>query len=182
MSDSSVNACSACSARYPNDVNGLNDCCYNTCASFIDGTYDAVISSTCGQNCKRCVQQNVGKESCSKKLEAPVIRNNAQHFKQCLKNANNDTKEALACCIKQCNSHDAEEQCIDAYNALIDVKEGFVLPIGANKCLYFLWFVLLTHYVLIFNKVNVSQYTQQQLFINVAVGTMVAYYIIKHIL
>ncbi len=137
--DNIINACSACVSRHGCDnVNALNDCCYNTCAQFVPGTIDDVVHSQCGQTCRLCTQKAVfesrGKNNCQLNIKVPIIKPAMQNFKGCL-NTTPDTKEALRCCLGQCKGVDCQERCIDAYNSLIHVREDLILGFRVNKAI-----------------------------------------------
>lgn len=143
MSKQKINAVSACSMRHGDDINPLNECCYQTCAAFIDGGQSKVIRSDCGQRCKahlRSLVQCKGKDDCSLKLNTPSVKNYPQRFKSCFKG---DPDDALSCCLNSCDSNECQERCIDAFNALQEVNEGFLFKRNRiDRNLLFLLFVI----------------------------------------
>jgi len=114
--------CSACVARYgADDINDINDCCYRTCSQFVSGTQEDIIKSECGRQCRACVKQSVrcaGKNPCILQPGVPIIYEHPQYFKDCL-DKNNNIDSAMECCLQRANSHQATQDCIDAYNSLI---------------------------------------------------------------
>lgn len=161
-----VNPCSACSLRYDKtDINNLNDCCFQTCAQFVDGSQQDVIQSECGQKCVKCVTQGVnclGKDRCGLDPEIPSIRLTPKHFKECLSQTETPT-EALSCCLNRSSNFEEQERCIDAYNALVEVKEGFILPKRIDRGLLFLGFILLISYLQFNGKVKFQTFQHQAL-------------------
>lgn len=182
--DLNIDACSACTARHGmNNINAVNDCCYNTCAAFVDGDISDVINSPCGQNCKRCIQNSLackGKTSCGKNLAVPTIPSRPQNFKSCLEQTD-DTKSALGCCMQRCNDSECQEHCIDAYNSLVMVREGFVFGMGVNRGLLFLCSVILFHSLVILGKIRLPMQRTKALLSIVAVYTIM-YYLVMHVL
>lgn len=147
MTKQKINAVSACSMKYGADaINKLNECCYNTCAAFIDGGQSQVIKSDCGQRCSahlRKVARCKGKDDCSLKIEVPSMKNYPQRFKTCFENHQGDADDALGCCLHSCSSNECQERCINAYNALQEVNEGFLLRDNrVDRNVLFLLFVL----------------------------------------
>lgn len=179
-----IDACSACTARYGiENLNSLNDCCYNTCSSFISGNVDDIINSQCGENCKKCISQSLsckGKTECSFKPKIPLIKSRPQNFKTCLEETPNDTKNALGCCIKQCNTNECKEHCIDAYNSLIFVNEGFIFG-KMNRPLLFLFFILSFNTLLQYKYIILSTDIHLNLFFKILIY-ITGYYVIMYIL
>ena len=65
--------CQSCVNKYgPYDIHSINNCCYNTCANFVQGTPDDVINSACGRQCKQCIQKLAGPKM-SNHYRIPVI-------------------------------------------------------------------------------------------------------------
>jgi len=130
MTDTTINACSACTLRHGiNNINELNECCYNTCASFVDGNQSDIINSECGRSCYKCMANAVGckgKSTCAFLPKVPSIKIQQQRFKACLEAHDHKPDEALKCCLSQCSNFNEQEQCIDAFNAMISVKENFL--------------------------------------------------------
>ena len=179
-----IDACSACSLRYgTNDINQLNECCYNTCASFIDGNQSDVINSECGENCRKCMLNAVGckgKSPCEYMPEVPSIKLQQQRFKRCMMEKNNNTTEALKCCLKQCSTFEEQEQCIDAFNALVEVKEDFILRNGmVSRAFLFLLFVLLLQLTQIYGPIGWLKRGNQLAIIPI---TVLMYYLIHYLL
>lgn len=128
--NSTINPCSACSMRHQNG--DINKCCYETCAMLVDGD---VLKSNCSSNCERC--------SGKPKNESYTIpKGSSKIFKTCLANTS-DNRNALSCCLDECNNFECQEKCIDSYNAFIPGREGFSLPYVASRCVLFLGFVVL---------------------------------------
>lgn len=125
-----VNPCPVCVQRYgPTDMNSINDCCYQTCASFVSGTQSDVIRSECGQRCKQCIQgliQSNQKNPCQFHLPVPSIRLDNQNFKVCLERVGNKD-QALECCLQASQCTEDTERCVNAYRS-VTVQETFTLP------------------------------------------------------
>ena len=64
-----------------------------------------------------------------------------QDFKTCLE-ITPDTKEAIGCCMSQCNDFECQEHCIESYNSLIDISENFILGYDINRSLVFLILII----------------------------------------
>ena len=175
-----LDPCLACTARF-SDKNDINDCCYNTCASFVDGDTSDIINSKCGQICKKCS----GGDKCHGKLKVPVIHANPQLFKSCLDSVGGvDKKEALTCCIGGCrnqnNPVECQNRCINAYNALIPVKEGFLLPGKVNRRLLFLFAVIFFHLSLLLRWMELPK-DQNKAIVYIIVLYVLIYYFTEYI-
>jgi hypothetical protein len=186
-----INACSACSTRYGIDSpSAVNNCCYQTCSSFIDGSQDDVINSNCGQKCQsKCVSRI--------NLKPPVIHIKKNDYKECLINNNGDTKNALGCCMKNCKSNECQEQCIDAYNALLplplneSIYESFVYPTKKNhkylhflRDIIFLICVILLH-ILLIKIIKAKSELSQNPLITILLATflyVILYYCVTNII
>jgi hypothetical protein len=149
-----IDACSSCLKRIDsNDVNGLNNCCYRICSSFLGGP-DNIIHTECAQNCKKCVANAVckqGRNPCKIKPAMPFIELQQQNFKHCLNQTQNDKEMALKCCMMKANNNTEQQDCIDAYNSLIQVREGYIAP--RNKCFMFFICMLILQTLLLTNKI-----------------------------
>ena len=142
MSHKELYPCGACVMRYGvDDINSINDCCFNTCSQFVDGDQQAIINSPCGQQCVKCIKNSAsckGKNNCQFRLGAPVIRIRPQQFKQCLMETG-DKDQALECCFKKCGNFDEQESCLDAYNALQkSTYESFLPPYSKDNTLIYI--------------------------------------------
>lgn len=146
--------CSACNVRYAkNNINELNDCCFQTCAQFIEGGQQKILESECGQKCLECARYGVycrNKTLCSLNPKIPSIRLQPKHFKECLAETNTP-ENALQCCFNKSTSNEQQENCINAYNALVPVKEDFIFKSPFNRCALFLAFII------IFNLLQVNK-------------------------
>ena len=129
-----IDPCGACTARYgAGNFSEINSCCFNTCASFVSGGPDAVLQSDCAAKCNACM---AGTWACNGGAECkipaqPVIHLNPQNFKTCYAETD-DMSSALSCCMSKCKDHASEQQCIDDYNSVVFVEEGFRLPGGTK--------------------------------------------------
>lgn len=153
-----VNACSACTLRHgTTNINQLNECCYNTCASFVEGNQSDIINSPCGQRCRKCISTAVGckgKSTCEYLPEVPTIKLQSQLFSKCLKE-NEKPSDALKCCLAQCDNYEDQEKCIDSFNALIEVKEEFLFRDNRiNRSFLFLVFVILFQLLYIYGPIQ----------------------------
>ena len=151
MQDFDINPCSACSIRHPKyDINNLNDCCFQTCAQFVEGDQQTIINSECGQKCIQCVTEGVhckGKTRCGLDPEIPSIRLAPQNFKRCLEKGYS-TKQALGCCLNKCDDFECQERCIDSYNSTVNVpKESFIFEHKIDRCFFFLVFILIVEFL-----------------------------------
>lgn len=184
MSYEKINACSSCVLRHgTNNINELNECCYNTCASFINGTQSDVINSECGQRCRTCMINAVGckgKNSCEFLPEIPSIKIQNQPFKHCLDTYQGDKSDALKCCLAQCSNFDEQEECIDAFNALVEVKEGFLFRNNmVNRSFLFLLFVVFLQLIQIYGPVGWLKRGNQLSIIPI---TILMYYLLHYFL
>lgn len=102
-------------------------------------------------------------------------------FDTCLvKNA--DNKSALGCCMTGCSENpNCQEKCIEDYNALIPVKETFLLGYRVNKGLTFLFAVILFHILVIIGKVDLP-IDKKQSILFITIVYCVLYYFINYIL
>lgn len=181
-----VNAYSACSMKYgPDTINQLNECCYQTCAAFNDGSQHDIIKSECGQQCQRHLREAVqckGKTECSLKLKVPTIKNHPKRFRTCLASSNDNTNDALTCCLRGCSSNACQQRCIDAYNALQEVNEPFLFRHNrVNRDALFLGFVIVMYLVMEYNIVSLPETRTDRL--TVVISTlMVMFYLIQYLL
>lgn len=176
--------CSACAFRYENNnIHMIQKCCYESCPQFdID----------CKAECNKCLDKV--KKKCKKNCSIrPVGDNIIEHysFKTCLNENNNDPREALRCCLKKNeNNFDAQEKCIDAYNALRPViYEDFKYPeqiddnlqikptnkLCFDKYIFVLICSIVFHILIIGKSIELSQ---NRLY---AIGTILLFYFILYI-
>lgn len=184
MSNQTINACSSCVLRHGTDnINQLNECCYNTCASFVNGTQSDVINSQCGKDCRKCMINAVGckgKSACEFLPEIPSIKIQDQRFKNCLNTHQGDKSDALKCCLAHCSNFHQQEQCIDAFNAMVEVKEGFLFRNNmVSRSFLFLLFVLILQLLQIYGPIGWLKRGNQAVFLPVIV---IMYYLIHYLL
>ena len=184
MPSPQLNPCSACTLRYgTDDINQLNTCCYNTCASFISGNQSDIVNSDCGKKCFECMQNAVkcdGRTPCEFMPEVPVIQLQQQQFKQCLADTNGDTTKALKCCLANCSNWEEQEHCIDAFNATIQVKEGFLFRHNMiNRSFLFLVFVVCLQILQVYGPIGWLKKKNQ---IGVVPVTIIMYYLLEYFL
>ena len=114
-----------------NDINNVNDTCYQVCGQFIDGGQQEIAQSDCGQKCKMCWNEMAvckGKNECSFPNKVPVMRLLPRIFQECLAQTG-DKDQALQCCLTKCGNYEEQEMCITAYNALQKTSfEHFLSP------------------------------------------------------
>lgn len=165
MNTINVDPCSTCIARHGiEDMNGINDCCYATCAQFVSGGPDDILNSECGQRCQQCVDKSIaanGKTRCGGfRLPFPLLQSAMQYFKSCLEKTPEDPRGALGCCLKQCGQGDVtcQEQCITSFNSLIPVKEEYVVAgYTVKRGVVFLLFMIALQLALLWNKIPLPQ-------------------------
>lgn len=68
-----------------NDINGINNCCYQQCANFMGTTdMDTIINSPCGKNCKKCMdkaKKATGRSLCYLRgIKPPLVWNFTEGF------------------------------------------------------------------------------------------------------
>ena len=88
------------------DINNVNDCCYNTCATFMGQDQSDVIQSECGEMCKNAMFDLIllnGRNPCEFWPEVPVVRNRPTTFLQNLKTTK-DPNQAFQQCVKDCDT------------------------------------------------------------------------------
>ena len=130
-----INPCSACSVRKLNSKD-FSQCCFDTCLQFRD-------KDTCKEECGKCA--NYAIENLTPK---PI-----PFYSQCLNSSNQDSVYALSCCIKKCDSNECQEQCINAYNAELNVKENFFLDTFLTRNFLVVTLLYLVHILFIYNIV-----------------------------
>lgn len=105
-----INACSACFLR-----DSSRKCCYNTCSLFLEPDR----REDCKRQCDKCSRDRSA-------IDIAAYRP-PQHFKECLPQFT-QFDDALDCCLQKCGkSLECQENCIDAYNAIVPA-DGSVFP------------------------------------------------------
>jgi hypothetical protein len=180
-----INPCNACTLRHGEEnLHALNDCCYKTCSQFISGSVDDIVNSECGQNCRNCIESAQfrvrGKGPCALKMKVPLIEPYKQSFKKCMAMTKDDTKEALGCCLNECGTDTGcQETCIDNFNALIYVKENYILGYRINKSLFFLFAITLLHILISLNYLKMPLDTNKNI-LTVIVIHLLLYYVVYY--
>jgi hypothetical protein len=128
-----VSPCKGCLMKHGiENINGFNQCCYNTCASFVKGGKDDILQSPCGQACQKCMYDLIilrGKSPCEFWPETPVIHNRPTAFLSCM-DQYGDPDKAYQCCLNTAGKfgypypNQFREMCWNARQALVP-KEKF---------------------------------------------------------
>ncbi len=96
-----------CIAHYgTQDINSVNDCCYNTCATFMGQDQSDVIQSECGKMCQSAMYDLIimnQRNPCEFWPEIPVIRGRPTTFLENLKRTH-DPNQAFQQCVKDCDT------------------------------------------------------------------------------
>ncbi len=144
------------------NINSINECCFNTCAQFIDNNY--VMDSECGKKCIKTMYDLIRlnkKQPCEYWPERPVIKERPKFFKQALEKGM-DKEKARICCYRKCNNvvnkNECKEYCDFAYQAMDDmndIKENFEEKKNNNCIIYpllFLIFFVILFFIITNNK------------------------------
>jgi hypothetical protein len=95
-----------CIAHYgTQDINSVNDCCYNTCATFMGQNQSDVIQSECGDMCQSAMYDLIRlnqRNPCEFWPEIPVIKGRPTTFLENLKRTG-DPNKAFQHCVMDCN-------------------------------------------------------------------------------
>jgi hypothetical protein len=116
-----INPCPICTAAYgyKNNRMQLKDCCFRTCAGFMDGGDNidpmTMLQSECGKKCWQCAWNSDKANNlnpCEWKLASPPLWLQPHYFFDCFKENNEDKDKAYSCCVNKCNMlNNGSEQC-----------------------------------------------------------------------
>lgn len=121
-----IEPCTGCLQKYGYDINSFNNCCINTCASFIGGGLNEIMNSDCGKKCIAGMGEiikNTGKNPCQFWPSVAADLSTPPPFLESLAKAKGDIPKAVLLCRKECDSRinplECKEACDLAATALI---------------------------------------------------------------
>ena len=130
-----INPCPICTAAYgyKKNRNQLKDCCFRTCAGFMDGGDNidpmTMLQSECGKKCWQCTWNSDKANNlnpCEWKLYAPPLWLQPHYFFDCFNENNQDKDKAYDCCIDKCKelktgTEECKEICYLEANSLYKI-------------------------------------------------------------
>jgi hypothetical protein len=113
-----LNPCNACMDKYKtggSNINDINNCCYETVATFkgVDSVMD-VVGTPEAENCVQCIRskmKSMGTTPCEFQLAPPPIFNQTPHHFPSLLYKTKNPKVALKHCVDMCQGNKLPLEC-----------------------------------------------------------------------
>lgn len=126
-----INPCKGCIQKYGiEDINSLNDCCYNTCSSFVGqnglgSSVANILNTDCGKACSNCILMSIRAKNRNPREfwpNPPVVRDRPHFFMDYYRHFQNRDKAYKMClhsCCSQQNPGECKQHCFFDSTAIL---------------------------------------------------------------